>query len=52
MELQQRYKKVRYFSSPRTFFTWAGFGFRLHDVDEEEYEVEDGEEEEKAKEEK
>ena len=47
MKLQERYKKVRFFTFPKTFFTWAGFGFPLlHDDDKEEDDKKDEEEEE------
>ena len=36
MELQERYKKVRFFTYAKTFFTWTGFVFRLHVMEEEE----------------
>ena len=47
MELQERYKQVRFFTCPKTFFTWAGFGFPLHDDDmkEDKDEEDDFEEE-------
>ena len=45
--MQQRYKKVRFFTYPKTFSTWTGFGFSLHDDDKKE----DEEEEEEVKEE-
>ena len=51
MELQQRYKKVRFFTCPKTFFTWAGFGLPLHDDVKEEDEKEEGEEEDEKEEE-
>ena len=51
MELKQWYKKVRFFTCPKTFFSWAGFGFPLHADDKEEDEEEEGEEEEKEDEE-
>ena len=31
--MQQRYKKVRFFTCPKTFFEWAGIDFSLHDDD-------------------
>ena len=46
MELKQWYKKVRFFTCPKTFFSWAGFGFPLHADDKEEDEEEEGEEDE------
>ena len=53
MELQERYKKVRFFTFPKTFFTWAGFGFPLiHDDDKEEDKEEDEEDEEEEEEDK
>ena len=36
-------KKVRFFTCAKTFFTWTGFGFRLHDMEEDEEEGEDEE---------
>ena len=51
--MQQRYKKVRFFTYPKTFSTWTGFGFSLHDDDKEddkeEEEVEEDEEENEDK---
>ena len=38
--MQQRYKKVRFFTCPKTFSTWTGFGFSLHDDDKKEEEEE------------
>ena len=57
MELQQRYKKVRLFTYLKTFSTWAGIDFPLHDddkqkKDEEEKEKEKDEEEEEEEKEK
>ena len=49
MELQQRYKKVRFFTCPKTFFTWASIDFPLYD-DEDEEEEENGQEEDKEEE--
>ena len=49
--MQQRYKKVRFFTCPKTFFTWTGFGFSLHDDDKEEDEEEVGEDEEEKEDE-
>ena len=39
------------FHLPEEFFTWAGFGFPLHDDDKEEDEKEEGEEEDEKEEE-
>ena len=50
MELQQWYKKVRFFTCPKTFSTWAGFGFPLHDDDKEEEDEEEREQGEEAEE--
>ena len=59
MELQQRYKKVRFFPFSKTSLTWAGIDFPLHDDDkqkedeeamEEEEEEEDEEEEDEEEE--
>ena len=44
MELQQSYKKVRFFTFPKIFFTWAGVDFPLHNDDKEGEEVEEEEE--------
>ena len=52
MELQQRFKKVRLFTCPQTFFTWAGIDFPLHDYDKKEDEEEKEEEEDEEEEEK
>ena len=51
MELQQRHKKVRFFTCPKTFFTWPGSGFPLHDDDKEEDKKEEGEEDDEKEEE-
>ena len=55
MELEQRYKKVRFFTWPNTFFTLAGIDFLLHDddkqTDDEEEKEEEEEEEEKEEDE-
>ena len=61
MELELRYKKVRYFTWANTFFTLTGIDILLHDddkqtdeedeKDEEEEEDEDEEEEEKKEDE-
>ena len=53
MELEQRYKKVRFFTWPNTFFTLAGIDFLLHDDDKQtdDEEEKDEEEEEEEKEE-
>ena len=51
MELQQRYKKVRFFTCPKTFFTWAGIDFPLHDDDKQKEDEEEKEEEEEEEEE-
>ena len=48
MELQQRYKKVRFFTCPKTFFLWAGIDFPLNDDDKQK---EDEEEKDTEKEE-
>ena len=45
--MQQRYKKAIFCTYPKTFSTWTGFGFSLHDDDKKE----DEEEEEEVKEE-
>ena len=51
MEQRQKYSKVKFFTCPKTFFTWAGMDFPLHDdgkqmedEDEKEEEAEDEEE--------
>ena len=46
MRKHQRYKKVRFFTCPKTFSMCTGFGFPLHDDDKEEYEEEEDDEEE------
>ena len=54
MELEQRYKKVRFFTWPNTFFTLASIDFLLHDDDkqtDDEEEKEEEEEEEKEEDE-
>ena len=58
MGLEQRYKTVRFFTWPNTFFTLASIDFLLHDDDKqtddeeekEEVEEEDDKEEEEEKE--
>ena len=50
MELQQRYKKVRFFTCLKTFFIWAGIDFPFHNADKQK-EDEDDKEEEAEKEE-
>ena len=42
--MHQRYEKIRFFTCPKTFSTWVGFGFPLHDDDKEEEDEEEGEE--------
>ena len=49
MELQERYKEGRIFTCAKTFFTLAGCGFWLHDMEEDEKKVEEEEEEEGTK---
>ena len=51
MELQQRYKQVRFFTCSKTFFIWAGIDFPLYD-DDKQKEDEEEKEEEKRKVEK
>ena len=51
MELQQRYKKVRFFTYPKTFFIWAGIDFPLYDDNRQKEDEEEKEEEEEEKEE-
>ena len=46
MELQERYKQVRFLTYAETFFMRAGLGFRLHDMEEDE--KEEGEQEEEV----
>ena len=50
--MQQRYKKAIFCTYPKTFSTWTGFGFSLHDDDkkEEEEEVKGEEKEDEGKE--
>ena len=52
IELQQRFKKIRLFNCPQTFFTWAGIDFPLHDYDKKEDEEKKEEEEDEEDEEK
>ena len=47
--MQKRYKKVRLFSCPKTFFKGIGFGFPLHDDDKEEDEEEEKVDEDEEK---
>ena len=42
--MQQRYKKARFCTYPKTFSTWTGFGFSLDGDDKKGGEVEEGEE--------
>ena len=46
MGLEQRYKTVRFFTWPNTFFTLAGIDFFLHDDDKQTDDEEEKEEEE------
>ena len=44
MELQERYKQVRFLTCAKTFFMRAGLGFCLHDMEDDD--EEEGEQEE------
>ena len=48
---KQRYKKVRFFTCPKTFFIWAGIDFPLHDDDKYKDDEEEKEEEEEEEDE-
>ena len=48
--MQQRYKKARFCTYPKTFSTWTGFGFSLQDDDKKEEEVKEEEKEDEGKE--
>ena len=44
--MNPRYKKVRFFTCPRAFFTWTDSGFSLYNDDKEEDKEEEEDEEE------
>jgi len=51
MELQQRYKMVRFFTLPKTFLTGAGIDWPLHDHEKSKEDKEEKEEEKEEEEE-
>ena len=38
MKLEKTYKKVRFFTRPKTYFSWTGVGFQEEEQEEDEEE--------------